>query len=143
MSERLNVMPICPFCGGEVEIGCLMGKDSFFAFQWYDGDPTFWKNLIPHEESVGGDRPTIRDTHDRRAMSEMPENRPRLLISGTEDQGYRHSPPRTSAKRRASKKAPSTAVLQDGYRELEPATIHITRSPAGSTTTHKEFSPLS
>jgi len=30
-----------------------MGKDSLFAFQWYEGDPSFWKNLIPHGESVG------------------------------------------------------------------------------------------
>ena len=48
-SERPNVMPVCPFCGGEVEIGCLMGTDSLlFAFQWYEGDPSFWKNLFPH-----------------------------------------------------------------------------------------------
>lgn len=56
MTDRngiLNVMPVCPFCGGEVEIGCLMGKDSLFAFQWYKGDPSFWKNLIPHGQSVG------------------------------------------------------------------------------------------
>jgi hypothetical protein len=43
----------CPFCGGVLEIGCLMGKDSFFAFQWYEGEPTFWKNLIPHGDPVG------------------------------------------------------------------------------------------
>ena len=30
-----------------------MGKDSLFAFQWYLGDPSFWKNLTPHGESVG------------------------------------------------------------------------------------------
>ena len=53
MSERLNEMPVCPFCGGEVENGCLMGKDSLFGFQWYKGDPSFWKNAIPHGESVG------------------------------------------------------------------------------------------
>jgi hypothetical protein len=53
-SERPNVMPVCPFCGGEVEIGCLMGTDSLlFAFQWYEGDPSFWKNLFPHGQEVG------------------------------------------------------------------------------------------
>ena len=30
-----------------------MGKDSLLGFQWYAGDPTFWKNLVPHGESVG------------------------------------------------------------------------------------------
>ena len=24
-----------------------------FGFHWYAGDPSFWKNLIPHGESVG------------------------------------------------------------------------------------------
>ena len=44
----------CPFCHGETEFGCLMGKDSLLGFQWYDGHPSFWKNAIPHGESVGG-----------------------------------------------------------------------------------------
>ena len=52
-SETQNLMPVCHFCGGDVEIGCLMGKDSLFAFQWYEGDPSFLKNLFPHGESVG------------------------------------------------------------------------------------------
>jgi hypothetical protein len=46
-------MTACPICGGEVEIGCLLGKDSLLGFQWYEGDPSFWKNLVPHGESVG------------------------------------------------------------------------------------------
>jgi uncharacterized protein DUF6487 len=43
----------CPLCQGPMEIGCLMGKDSMFGFQWYKGEPTFWKNAFPHGESVG------------------------------------------------------------------------------------------
>ena len=43
----------CPFCGGVAEVGCLMGKDSPFSFQWYAGDPSFWKNLLPHGDPVG------------------------------------------------------------------------------------------
>jgi hypothetical protein len=43
----------CPLCGGEIEIGCLLGKDTLFGFQWYAGDPTLWKNMIPHGDSVG------------------------------------------------------------------------------------------
>jgi hypothetical protein len=43
----------CPMCGGELEAGVLMGKDSLTAFQWYAGDPTFWKNVFPHGETVG------------------------------------------------------------------------------------------
>ncbi len=43
----------CPFCGGPAEVGCLMGKDSLFSFQWYEGDPSLWKNLIPHGDPVG------------------------------------------------------------------------------------------
>jgi hypothetical protein len=30
-----------------------MGKDSLFGLQWYEGDPTFWKNLIPQGDRVG------------------------------------------------------------------------------------------
>ena len=53
MGEQLSPMLVCPFCEGQVEIGCLMGKDSLLGFQWYKGDPSFWKNLVPHGESVG------------------------------------------------------------------------------------------
>ena len=53
MDERPGPAGSCAFCGGEVEQGCLMGKDSLIGFQWYQGDPTFWKNLFPHGESVG------------------------------------------------------------------------------------------
>lgn len=44
----------CRFCGAELEAGCLMGKDSLLGFQWYRGEPTFWKNAFPHGESMGG-----------------------------------------------------------------------------------------
>ena len=53
MDEQPNPAGTCVFCGGEMEQGCLMGKDSLIGFQWYQGDPTFWKNLFPHGESVG------------------------------------------------------------------------------------------
>jgi len=53
MSATGQATSVCPFCGGEVEKGCLLGKDSPFAFQWYAGAPSFWKNVIPHGESVG------------------------------------------------------------------------------------------
>ena len=53
MSELPDPETKCPYCGGEVETGCLMGKDSLLGFQWYAGDPSFLKNLFPHGESVG------------------------------------------------------------------------------------------
>jgi hypothetical protein len=53
MNETEQALPVCSFCGGDIELGCLLGKDSVFAFQWYAGAPSFWKNVIPHGESVG------------------------------------------------------------------------------------------
>jgi hypothetical protein len=46
----------CPFCGGAVEIGCLMGnmKELIGPFQWFEGEPTVWKNVFPLAgESLG------------------------------------------------------------------------------------------
>ena len=51
--QKADVATRCPFCSGGVEVGCLMGKDSLFNFQWYEGDPSFWKNLMPHGDPVG------------------------------------------------------------------------------------------
>jgi hypothetical protein len=53
MEEQPVPASTCPFCQGAVEMGCLLGKDSLFGFQWYEGDPTFLKNLFPHGHSVG------------------------------------------------------------------------------------------
>lgn len=49
----------CPICKGEAEIGCVLGNygQSGWPFshgiQWYEGEPTLWKNLIPMGEEVG------------------------------------------------------------------------------------------
>jgi Domain of unknown function (DUF6487) len=43
----------CPYCDKELEVGCLMGKDSLFGFQWYEGEPTFWRNVYPHGDPIG------------------------------------------------------------------------------------------
>src|SRR5690349_7652641 len=53
MDAQPDPVMTCPFCGSSLQMGCLMGKDSLFAFQWYEGDPSFWKNLYPHGDSVG------------------------------------------------------------------------------------------
>jgi hypothetical protein len=53
MIKQEETVPACQFCGGAVEIGCLMGKDNLFGFQWYEGDPSFWKNIMPHGEPLG------------------------------------------------------------------------------------------
>ena len=51
MGEQLSPMLTCPFCGGEVEIGCVMGPHA--ELFWYQGKPSFWRALVPHGEFVG------------------------------------------------------------------------------------------
>jgi hypothetical protein len=53
VDQNQNTSPTCPFCGKATEVGCLMGKDSLIPFQWYEGEPTFWKNLYPHGDPIG------------------------------------------------------------------------------------------
>jgi hypothetical protein len=52
-SEEQDKSSTCPFCGKQAEAGTLMGKDSLFLFQWYEGEPTLWRNLFPHGDPVG------------------------------------------------------------------------------------------
>ena len=55
MNEKEQKIVNCPICNSIAEIGCLMGNSGSFdvGFQWYEGNPTIWRNIVPHGEPVG------------------------------------------------------------------------------------------
>jgi hypothetical protein len=56
MTDKNEIAENCPFCGAVTEIGCLMGdvNNLIGPFQWFEGEPTVWKNIFPITgESLG------------------------------------------------------------------------------------------
>jgi len=55
MNDENRNVENCPFCGAIAEIGCLMGNLNGLSngLQWYEGEPTVWKNIFPVGESLG------------------------------------------------------------------------------------------
>ena len=56
MKERVEGS--CASCGGEVEIGCLLGNIASvnlyeYGLQWFAGEPTRKKNLLELGEPIG------------------------------------------------------------------------------------------
>lgn len=48
----------CPFCGSELEIGCLLGNIpnlalSEYGLQWFSGEPTWSMNLLQLGDPIG------------------------------------------------------------------------------------------
>jgi hypothetical protein len=55
MSDKANS---CPYCGGELEYGCLLGNIASlnlfeYGLQWFAGEPTWSKNLMQLGEPIG------------------------------------------------------------------------------------------
>ena len=46
---------LCPRCNHKMEEGTLMGNAGLISlrFQWYPGEPTVFRNLIPSGDPVG------------------------------------------------------------------------------------------
>ena len=79
MSETGQATSVCPFCGGEVEKGCLSAKIVSLRFNGTRVRRAFGR-ISSRMENQSGRRPALRDTHNGRALSQMPEDSARLLI---------------------------------------------------------------
>ncbi|HEV7644945.1 MAG TPA: PF20097 family protein [Pyrinomonadaceae bacterium] len=42
----------CPICKNPAEKGCLMGSYDIQSMQWFPGEPSVWKNMLPLGEEI-------------------------------------------------------------------------------------------